>query len=432
LDLEERKRYYNLCNPLSTLDIDSEQEYILEIDNTKVNGKIIDVRGEHWSDVIVDKILWSDKPENVYFTGHIGSGKTTELKKAIKKLSNKDNNYLPVYIDSSDYFDLHSNIDLSDILTVIVHNVIVAVAKLDNISEEEAFKDGFFARTWHWLNNTDVTLDGFEVGINASKLVFSMKNTPSFREKIKLAMSNYFTRYKQEVINELDRLNKKAILLGKKGILVVLDQLDGNIGVNHKVDIVQESMLELFANRQNLELPVSVIYTVPTFLSTKYILNDLNFLPAIQVIQSNGDPYEDGIGVVKQLVYKRIPKEKIEEILGDDSQKKLRKIILFSGGYLRDLLILLQKIIQNKTYPISNETIDSIFQKKINEYKEFLNDSLKEELRKIHISKNITNNAKASYDLLKSHAILRYNNKNLWFSVHPAIRQLLGLSNNDR
>lgn len=425
MKLEKRKKYYNLCNPYSTLDTDSKE--ILDIDNIKINNKIVDVRGGDRTRDIIKKIVWNDNSSNVFFTGYAGSGKTTELRRVIKELSNDENNYLSIYVDSSEYFDMHSDIDLSDVLTVIMHNVIVGVAKHQNINEEDAFKDSIFTRTWKWLKDTNVTLDKFEVGIDASKLTFNMKETKSLRDRVKQSINDNLSKYKQDIKNELEKLNNKVIKSGKKGIVLVLDQLEKNIGIGHNVDSVKDSMLRLFSDKKNLELPINVIYTVPSFLSAKGQLSDLFFLPVIKVIQKDGQPYDEGISVVKELIYKRVPRNDIKEILGEDYESKLKKIIQFSGGYPRDLLVMMQKIIQNDTYPVSNDDINSIFQKKINDYQEFLTEEYENELKNIHISKQISDKQDINYDLFNVRAIFRYNNEDLWFCIHPAIKKILNL-----
>ena len=64
-----------------------------------------------------------------------------------------------------------------------------------------------------------------------------------------------------------------------------------------------------------------------------------------------------GVEAMKELLYERIPKNDLLEILG--TNEVLEKIIRYSGGYPRDLLKLIQSSIISKDYPLRQEGINS-------------------------------------------------------------------------
>jgi len=137
MNLIQRKLYYNLCSPYKE---NLDDKYILDIDGFEIEGRALNVRGENWADDIVTQISWSDTPQQIYFTGYTGSGKTTELKKILTRLDTaEEGNLLPIYINVVDYFDINSPIDLSDILTIITYKVILEVGKYQGKDEAEIF-----------------------------------------------------------------------------------------------------------------------------------------------------------------------------------------------------------------------------------------------------------------------------------------------------
>lgn len=434
MNLETRKKYYNLCDPYKVFPITSKQN--IDFDTFMIDGRTIDVRGKVWAEEIAKDIAWSDEPTITYFTGYRGTGKTTELHRVASLLSDKDEhaNLLPVYINAIDYFDLHDTIDLPDILTAIIYSVIKEVGKYKGLNEEEAFgQNDFFSRTWHWLTTTDVTLSNLELGSNDSRLIFNMKETPSFRKKIRNAFSDHFSKYKEDIYKELEKLNdevKSYDIAGerKDGILVILDQLEQNRGVSTKVDQVKSAIEEVFANRVSLKLPIDVIYTIPTFLSTKKVIENVNFLPVIKVITKDGHPNADGIEAMKSFIYKRVPKNDWIEILGDEYNQKIESVIAFSGGYPRDLLLLLQDMIQSKNYPITDANIDTMFQERMNNFSEFMTKKYEVALREIYETKQKVEDESILFELFNAHAIFRYRNKNLWYALHPAVRKILDLA----
>ena len=433
MDLTKRKKYYNLCNPYKE---DIDDKYILDIDRFKIDGKMVNVRGKNLSDEIVIQISWSDNPQSVYFTGYTGSGKTTELKRMLKRLeSQQEGNLLPIYINVIDYFDINSPIDLTDILTIITYNTILEVGKYQGKSENEIFgENDYFGRLWHWLKTTDISFDNFNIDKGGIKLTANLKETPQFRRLVKKGIHDNFSKYKKDVIVELDRLNEEIKKYTKDenqkdGIVVVLDQLEKNRGTSANVDDVKEAIEKVFANRDNLALPIDVIYTLPPYLSVKKSIGDISFLPVVKVINRDDTPNQDGIEVMKAFIYKRIPPEDLKEIFGDNYIHKIEHIIKSTGGYPRDLLKIIQSVITSPSYPLSIDDIDRLLKDIDNDFQEFLigDGEYKDELIKINEKKELISNKDIVDDLFNAHAILRYKNGELWYNLHPSIKRLLGL-----
>ncbi|MFK5976511.1 MAG: hypothetical protein QM493_08395 [Sulfurovum sp.] len=435
MNLTQRKAYYNLCNPyIESID----DKYILDIDGFEIDGRALNVRGEeHLADEIVTQISWSNTPQSIYFTGYSGSGKTTELKRVMNRLeSSEEGNLLAIYINIIDYADINSPIDLSDILTIITYKVIEGLGVYQGKSEADIFgENDYFGRLWHWLKDTNISFDTFNIDVGGASIVANIKETPQFRKLVKESINDNFSKYKRDIFEELNKINEVVKRyekngIKKDGIVVVIDQLEKNRGTSVNVDEVKEAIEKVFANRDNLALPIDVIYTIPSYLSTKKSVGDISFLPVVKVINRDDTPSQDGIEVMKSFIEKRIPKDDLKEILGDDYISKLEYIIKATGGYPRDLLKIIQAIITTKNYPNSIADIDKALKSIDNDFQEFLisHQEYKDELIAIYESKALRHNEDIIYNLFNAHAIFRYMNGELWFNTHPSINKLLGLN----
>lgn len=434
MDLAKIKKYFNTCNPYQTASFGSTE--IIDIDEFKIGDRIVDVRGGSCIGNIAKQIRLSDDPLMFYFSGYPGSGKTTELAKLQNTLSDE---WLCVNVDAIEYFDLNSSINEIDIYAAIIHKAILAVGAYTQLSEDQIFnQDGYFGRLWRWLDETNVNLKQAELGTDGAKLVFEMKNVPKFREQVKGHLENHFTKFKRDTMDELERLDSvvKSFEYGgkqKNGLVIIVDSLEKNQGVGSKIDEVAQSIERVFANRSNVELPTHVIYTIPPYLSARGSLGRIEFLPVIKIITPINEPYNDGIEVMKALAYARIDPEDLQEMLGQSHEERLKKLIMFSGGYPRDFLLLLQQVVLVDNHPVDEKNFERIFSKMENQYQEFLPMEYKDELVEIYTSKRIdvvvsSDKHKIAYDLFRNHVILRYQNNELWFSLHPASLRILGLN----
>ena len=132
-----------------------------------------------------------------------------------------------------------------------------------------------------------------------------------------------------------------------------------------------------------------------------------------------------GKELLRNLVYKRVDKEHLKEIFGEDYKNQLDKIIVFSGGYVRQLLEILRMVIIQKNYPVSDDTVEKIIQNERNSFKELVSDDILEELKNVFDKKEISHISEVTIKdkLLTNHLILRYRNSDLWFDLHPALEK---------
>ena len=108
-------KFWNACNPSESLKFGDAEDRRYYIDFSEVRGgKIINVLKRTITRPS------SDKPTCQLFTGHIGCGKSTELSRLEKELT--DEGFHVVYFESTQDLD-EMDLDLTDIMLAIARRV---------------------------------------------------------------------------------------------------------------------------------------------------------------------------------------------------------------------------------------------------------------------------------------------------------------------
>ncbi|MCP4345318.1 MAG: hypothetical protein GY795_07310 [Desulfobacterales bacterium] len=429
MDFKTRKKYYNICSPYEYLEPEDTRNVDLDAFGEEDGHR---VRGVNWVDNLVEEIALSDEPTFKLFTGHMGSGKTTELKRLAKRLSNPDEaNLFPVFINAENILDLASRIDVTDIIAAVVYSVERAVIENED-SSEKALEEAYLKRFWNWLKNTDVDFGKGEFSIpSAGKLIFEMKSRPTLRQRIRGIVTSNFLEFITNAKQELEKFNLHVITKNEKsGIVIIFDSLEKLRGITSNWHEVLESAEQVFSGgAPYVRLPVHVLYTVPPSLTTR--ITGVDFLPMIKVHDKNSIPYELGIEAVRELIRRRIPDDILVEIFGTGSEDRINRIILQSGGYPREVIRMLQMSIAQKKHPLSDRAFEHIIAKIANEYLMVVPGEAFNWLASVAKSKLLTieddDHRRVADLMLANHAIMRYLNDELWFELHPALYQIPGV-----
>jgi len=426
MDFQNIKKYYNLCDPYEPLEPDDER-------NLDVDAYL--VRGINWVNKLVQQIELSNKPFFTLFTGHPGSGKTTELKRLAKQLSASDRaNLFPVFIDAQDILDLSNPIDVTDIILAVLYSSIKFVAEKEENSVEKALTGGYVRRFWDWLCNTDIKIGQGDFAVPLiGELPFEMKTRPTLRQQIRNTVAPNFQHFIEEAKAELKTLNDRVKQnFNNNGMIIIFDSLEKLRGLTSNWYEVLESAEQVFGgNEQHIRLPVHVLYTVPAALATRRNLN-VDFLPMIKVYDKNYNPYQPGIEAGFELIRKRIPDNILQEIFGSDRiDEQIRHLILSSGGYPREIIMMLQNVIIEKKYPVSDSALNRIIQHLANKYRMIILGEAFEWLAKVEKTKFLTikndEHRRIASLMLENHAVMQYLNDELWFALHPAVYQIPGV-----
>jgi hypothetical protein len=407
------------------------------------------VRGD-W-DVLValgNKIVNSEKNTCQLFSGHRGSGKSTELTRRLNDYLAQQG-FLVVYF-AADGEDLEPNdVQYADILLSCVRHII-EVVPIDKAVENPLLR--WLKSNWEWMQNfipgkmsfDELKLEG---NLGFGKILTTLRTIPEKRQEIRRKI-NEETPSLLAALNEfIDQAQKNLPVNQQQGIVLIVDNLDRIPSIEEEE---RKNCREIYINRSTLMrgLHCHVIYTVPVamvYSSSEAELRE-NYgsslvLPMIMVRYPDGRVNRAGLNILRQLVRQRL--EAIDPQLGvkmDDpsSQRSLPAVFespaaldtlcLMSGGRVRVLMHLIQGALQynGEQITITESSVNRAIQELGNSYSsEILNEQWKILAETASKPKTVVNNP-ANFDLLRNGHLLEYRyyqeDKIIrWWDVHPLI-----------
>ncbi|WP_437681564.1 hypothetical protein [Sorangium sp. So ce131] len=429
MEFERLQELYNRCNP---------DEPLSPGDARNVDIDQRGVRGAHWTNKLARQIELSRTPVCQLFTGLRGTGKSTEIQRLAERLSDpKRRNLLTVLIDADDVLDLTVEIDISDVLALILQHTERAVLAAEGGDAADALTDGPLGRLWAWLSRTDVEIGKFTAGVDVGSkagvagakagLDLNLKTNPTVRQRVREIVAKHLSTFVRFVHDELRELEWRARKLGRAGVVILFDSLEKLRGTSLTWKPVLESAERIFSSgAPYLQLPVHVLYTIPPALARRMV-EPVSFLPMIKVRDVEGRLHPEGVEVIAELVRKRIDEAALEEIFGKAALRdRIRAIALWSGGYPREIVRLLQTLLELEAFPVDGKTLERELYRAGNAYRSIVYDSgAIPWLATVNRTKRlITSNdqeREAADHLLQNNVILRYLNDDEWVDLHPSV-----------
>lgn len=417
-------RLYNRTNPYRPLDWDDPLNVDIDQKEDEDGARI---RGDQWATTFANRIRRSDTPVLDLFSGLPGSGKSTELRRLENILRDT---HLPVLIDADEAIDIHSELDLSFLLAIIVYRVERAVLTTERRSPDEALKSGYLQRFVDWLTRTDVEFGKAQYELAEGVSVEAeLRTRPSLRQKVSQIVATHLTRFLEEIRAELNALESRAKSQGKRGIVVIFDSLEKLSGTSETQAKVLASAENIFGgSRQYLQLPVHCIFTVPPALLLMDPLYDVRFMPMIKLTTREGEPYKPGREAARDIVRRRITDDELRALLGEDAEQVVERVISDSGGFPRDILRPLHSLLERSKFPVSARDVDRVQFRQRDAIRNTLIASTVDWLARVAETKSISLeselNREEAAKALRMSVVLRYMNDNAWFDVHPLVAQL--------
>lgn len=375
-------------------------------------------------------ICCAGETEAFLLLGHKGCGKSTELNKLSARL--QEEGYPVRTIICSTDLDLF-NIVYSD-LFILMGEALLDIAKEYQCEmENEVLRE--IAEFWDGYTETRVTEDKvndtIETGIKAE--------TPSIINGILKIFANVKADLKYN--EEIRREYRKKISVRSSDWIRLLSQVSDCIkektGGNTPIIVFEdldklnpEDAWKVFYNYAALLSGMSfpVIYTFPIGLSydTRFAAMDSYFiaknLPMIKIETLEGEAFEDGINVIKDIVKKRADLALFD---GD----VLDLLIQYTGGSLRDLFHVInssaKRACRRKAATISMEDAE----RALEELKTSLTRRIEQKdyvfLKNIyHGDKELIEDKEKLLKMLQASVVLEYNGKR-WHNVHPLVTRFL-------
>ena len=428
------KDAYNLSNPVQPLP-QGDPRYV---DCTPVRGN------ENVVDQMFNSIVWSDVHVAQLFTGHRGSGKSTELLRLQARLQKAG--YVVLYFEADDDLDLN-DLEYTDLLLSIARRVASdlydACIQLPSDllkSVADWFSETLYTEEQrHEIDRELATEAKLGIGLPETlplvvrllaRVTGQIKTGRTIRTEIRRKLDPQISQLIANVNRLLDAAHARIRRQGKQGLVLLIDNLDRivlrDLGdgrtTHHALYIEHGEQLRAVHCHAVYTVPISVMYSDKATVVTA-IFPDYQVLPMLKVKNRNGSDDQRGLRYLRGILASRID---LDALFIPDAVDYLCRA---SGGHPRDLMTLVRYAC---TYapsdvwprPIKLEVVRRAEARLVAEYSRMIPEKHFPLLARVHLLRTMQNDG-AHELMLYNLSVLEYiNGAPPWHDVHPAVTQL--------
>ena len=376
----------------------------------------------------VSDVFFAPYEKHILFFGHIGIGKTTELRRYALQL-NASRRFYVVEVDVLAKLD-RNNLQYTEVLMAMAETLL-----------ERLHGDGFVLGAealeplQRWFGNvveTQTTTKELSAELKTvaeggggipglikllATFTAAFKTGSSQKSEWRREIRNDFTSLAQ-AFNTLIRLAEAQ--LARKGraeqLLFLIDGTDKMRGEDTQQFFVQDA-------EQLLAIKTLVIYTAPLHLKYDGRLGgklDADIvLPMMKLYERDGGRFEAGWRTMRRLLLLRADRC----LFASDAE--VDRLVEFSGGHPRELLRLLKLCCELAEDRIDASVVQTAIQKLAADYRYFLKPADYALLKTIDSNPIDAGNDEQAQELLHRLALLQYND-GTWRRSHPVVRTLEG------
>lgn len=358
--------------------------------------------------------------------GHRGCGKSTELNRMSEQLVSKG--YPVKTIACSIDLDLF-NIVHSDLFILLGEALLNLADGLNcELDQEILYKmQNFWDEGTEYLATQEIKEAGMEAEIGAAtpnvfqkilKTFVKLKADLKFNEEKRQEYRKKINVHSSEWMGMLNQISEE--IAGKtegKHPIIIFEDLD---------KLNPEDAWKVFYNYAAILSGMSfpVIYTFPIALSydPKFSAMESYFitktLPMIKIETMEGEPYRQGVDIIREIVKKRADLDLFEETVLD-------QLIQYTGGSLRDLF----QAINAAAKRAERRSGETVSQEDAERALEELKTSLTRRIEQkdyaflINIyrgNKELIEDKEMLLQMLQASVVIEYNGKR-WHNVHPLV-----------
>lgn len=414
---------YNACNPDQPLEA-GDSRYL---DLTSVrNGENITL--------LAKRIICSeaDNFHKQLFTGHIGSGKSTELKRLQRQLENKD--YFVVFINVQQSLDV-TEITYQDILLNIAKSVSESLSASGITIKDKLFADieAWFAETIETQvydkevkTSASVTAQaktGFPLMLNLlAKLTGEIRSGSSYRTEIRKVLEKNLAVFIAKLNDLLLAVRLQLQNNAYKDLVVIVDGLEK---MHHRILKDNESNYsDLFINHaKQLKSPnCHIVYTLPIAVSFTFNMRDF-YSDRVFVLPMIKYQKPEGQSQLIALVNKRI---KVDSLF--ENEQLLIDLCAMSGGSIRDLFLLIRSAWESAETIIKQSDVDRAIRNLIKDYDRMIQEDYVPLLNTVDLAQRLPTDGDKKYEpLLRNRLVHEYENGERWAALHPALTRIVWL-----
>lgn len=386
-------------------------------------------------------IAWTNPGSVFFLTGARGSGKTTQLLRLKGQLTAKG--FAVVRIDTEDYLNLRSPLEPIEMLYAMAGAISDAVAEAGYLPAERAMALGW-QKLGSWLSRVlsriDLTPEAqLGAGVDVPGIVqanVSLKAQLRQDESFVAAMNRYLAGRLSELADQanavvggvVDELRRGWPERGAgewQGLVVLFDSLDNVRGVDFEV--VRRHLHLLFdLHSATLKLrDIRSVFVVPEWMNVDFeLVRRITNVKVTDPEAAGRVDSSDGLKALLEVVQRRVPNGQMDRLFADDRTRDA--FLADSGGHLRDLLRLVREAaIVSNSLPLTDQDLDRARQNVRNTLVPIADDE-RECLRHVRDTHALPLPSQEAWGplagLFDRHLVLGYKNGEVWYDVHPLIR----------
>jgi len=421
--------FFKACNPALPLSYSDFQERQYYIDFAAVRGS------NHIRELKRTISLLSTEQTCQLFTGHVGCGKSTELRRLKAEL--EEMGFYVVYFESSEFLDM-SDVDVTDILLAIAHQV------SENLETRNILlKPAYFVRLFEEVGDllqTPIEFANVEFSVGISRITARTKDSPRLRSQLRQFMEPR-TNGILKAINEelLGQATAELRRQGYQGLVVIIDNLDRVDARQLQTGRTQPEYLFIDRGDQLSKLNCHLVYTIPLALIYSNENETLRqrfgggvapkVLPMIPVRSRQHTPYAEGVHLLRHMILARAfpqtePARRLEHVPHVfDSLATLDRLCLVSGGHVRNLLGLIRNCIQQSDPPFQRDTVEQVIRGQRDALARAIDDHEWQLICQVVNQQTVTGEVEYQ-TLLRSMFVFEYqDSEGTWFGVNPVLAE---------
>lgn len=422
-------QFFKACNPALPLSYSDQEERQYYIDFAKVRGS------NHIRELKRTIALLANERTCQLFTGHVGCGKSTELRRLKAEL--EELGFYVVYFESSEFLDM-SDVDVTDILLAIAHQV------SENLEAAKIrLKPPYFVKLFQEIGDilqAPIEFSDVEFSVGISRITARTKDSPRLRSQLRQFIEPR-TNGILKAINEelLGQATTELRQRGQLGLVVIIDNLDRVDARQLQTGRTQPEYLFIDRGDQLSKLNCHLVYTIPLSLIYSNENETLRqrfgggiapkVLPMIPARTRTGTANGEGIHLLRHLVLVRAfpeaePSRRLDCVPHVvDHLDTLDRLCLISGGHVRNLLGLVRNCIQQSDPPFRRDIVEQVIRGQRDALARAIDDEEWHLIRQVVHQQSVTGEVEYQM-LLRSMFVFEYQDpQGTWFGINPVLAE---------
>lgn len=317
-------------------------------------------------------------------TGHIGSGKSTELLRLQTALEQAG--FHVVYFLSDNDLEM-SDVEVTDILLVIARQISASLERAGiNL------KPNYFRRLFQSITDTlqmPVEISDVSLSVGIAEITAQSKESTDLRTQL----HQYLEPRTKNILDAINQeLLEPAIAelqnRGQVGLVAIVDNLDRVLPNPKAGGRSQPEYLFVDRGEQLKRLSCHVIYTIPLMLAFSdelpILMNRFGVRPSVltmvPVKNIDGQLNATSLAKLRQMVMARAfpdlsPSDRLQQIPQIfDAPTTLDRLCLISGGHVRGVLRFIYGCLRKQRPPISRAVLEQVIRDERNDLLAIIDD----------------------------------------------------------